>query len=319
MGGLGGRLGRGFAALALALAVSPALAGEPDSCRTVRFSDIGWTDLAATTAVSSRILLGLGYTPKTLILSVPVTFRSLKNKDIDVFLGNWMPTEEAERQPYIEDGSIDIVRPNLLGAKLTLAVPAETWDLGLHDFADLGKFADKLDHKIYGIESGAEANRTISDMIAAGKFGLAGFELVESSEQGMLAQLDRAVRRHQPMVFLGLEPHPMNVKFKIRYLDDPTNVFGPDDGAARVDTDVRGGYLSECPNVGAFVKNLVFTVAIEDEWMAAILFDHGEAPAVTEAWLKAHPADWAPWLDGVTTFDGKPGLAAVRASLGIAP
>ena len=34
------------------------------------------------------------------MLSVPVTFASLKNNDIDVFLGNWMPAQEADREPY---------------------------------------------------------------------------------------------------------------------------------------------------------------------------------------------------------------------------
>src|SRR5437764_8027048 len=53
------------ATLAAALAAGPALAGDADSCKTVKFSDVGWTDITATTAVTSRILEGLGYTPTT--------------------------------------------------------------------------------------------------------------------------------------------------------------------------------------------------------------------------------------------------------------
>ena len=34
------------------------------------------------------------------------------------------------------------------------------------------------------------------------------------------------------------------------------------------------------------------------------------------AWLKANPRAWEGWLRDVTTFDGQPGLDAVRASLG---
>ena len=41
------------------------------------------------------------------MLSVPVTYASLKNKDIDVFLGNWMPTMEADIKPYTDDESVE--------------------------------------------------------------------------------------------------------------------------------------------------------------------------------------------------------------------
>src|SRR5829696_1893285 len=103
----------------LALGSAAAQAAEPESCKAVRFADVGWTDITATTALASRLLEGLGYKPDTQVLSVPVTYKSLSNKDIDVFLGNWMPTMEADRKPYIEDKSIEVVGPNLEGAKYT--------------------------------------------------------------------------------------------------------------------------------------------------------------------------------------------------------
>jgi glycine betaine/proline transport system substrate-binding protein len=33
------------------------------------------------------------------------------------------------------------------------------------------------------------------------------------------------------------------------------------------------------------------------------------------AWLRANPVAANPWLEGVKTFDGKDGLAAVQAAL----
>ena len=62
----------------------------------MRFSDVGWTDVTATTALASELLRSIGYYPHVTVLSVPVTFASMQNKDIDVFLGNWMPTQEAD-------------------------------------------------------------------------------------------------------------------------------------------------------------------------------------------------------------------------------
>ena len=96
-------------ALALSAATSVAAAG----CEKVTFSDVGWTDITATTAAASVVLDALGYETDTKILSVPVTYTSMAAGDIDVFLGNWMPTMEGDIAPYREAGTVDTVRANL--------------------------------------------------------------------------------------------------------------------------------------------------------------------------------------------------------------
>ena len=50
---------------AAALADPSAAAGgaDPPECQTVRFSDIGWTDVTATTALAAQLLRNIGYTP----------------------------------------------------------------------------------------------------------------------------------------------------------------------------------------------------------------------------------------------------------------
>jgi len=304
-------------AISTALGAGTALAADPESCRAVSFSDVGWTDITATTATASVVLEALGYQPQVQVLSVPVTYASLKNGDIDVFLGNWMPTMEADIAPYREDGSVETIVTNLEGAKYTLAVPQYTFDEGLQSFQDIAKFRDKLDGKIYGIEPGNDGNRLILDMIEANQFDLGGFELVESSEAGMLSAVMRGSRSKQDMVFLGWEPHPMNANIDMAYLSGGDDVFGPDFGGATVHTNVRKGYVTECPNVGKLLTNLVFSLEMENEVMGAILDDGKEPNAAATEWLKANPAALDGWLAGVTTFDGGDGLAAVKAKLGL--
>ena len=302
---------------AILLAGGAVQAADPESCQTVRFSDVGWTDITSTTAATSVVLEGLGYEPETEVLSVPVTYASLKNQDIDVFLGNWMPTMEADVRPYLEDGSVENVGVNLEGAKYTLAVPTYLAEQGLKDFADIAKFRDQLEGQIYGIEPGNDGNRLILQMIEQDSFGLKGFEVVESSEQGMLAQVARAAQDQEPIVFLGWEPHPMNANFELTYLSGGDEVFGPNYGGATVYTNVRAGYLEECPNVGQLLKNQKFTLAMENEIMGAILNDGQDPGDAAAAWLKAHPDVVTGWLEGVTTFEGEPGLPAVKEHLGM--
>ncbi len=300
-----------------ALAAGPGLAAEPDSCAKVRFADVGWTDITATTAVTGTVLRALGYETSVDLLALPVTFQSLARGDIDVFLGNWMPTMEPMITPYLDKSEIDVVRVNLEGAKYTLAVSTSLADQGLKDFADIATFAEPLESKIYGIEPGNDGNKIILDMIAADAFGLGGFEIVETSEQGMLAQAARAERQGEGLVFLGWEPHPMNSNLAMTYLTGGDDWFGPEFGGSTVATNTRAGYVAECPNVGKLLQNLGFTLAMENEIMAPILDDGADPDETAAAWLTANPDVMTPWLEGVTTRDGGDALAAARGALGL--
>jgi len=304
-----------IAALGLGLSTCAAYASEPPSCRNVRFADVGWTDITATTAIASTLLEGLGYKPQTTMASVPITFAGITKKQIDVFLGYWSPSMTPVIDPFLKKGDLKVLdTPNLVGAKYTLAVPAYVAEAGLKSFADLPRFADKLDRKIYGIEPGNDGNALIQKMIKDNTFGLKDFKLVESSEAGMLVELDRAIKQKKWIVFLGWEPHPMNVNFKLSYLSGGDEVFGPNYGEAKVYTVVPPDYMSRCPNVGRLVSNLSFTTDLENRLMGPIM-DKANPQKVARGWLKDNPANLDKWLDGVKTADGKDGLEAVKSYL----
>ncbi|MBM3615656.1 MAG: choline ABC transporter substrate-binding protein [Alphaproteobacteria bacterium] len=306
-----------FRSALLGTAVTFALAGSAfaEGCDTITFSDVGWTDITATTAATSLIAEALGYETETKVLSVPVTYTGLAEGDIDVFLGNWMPTMEADIAPYRDASTVEVIRTNLEGAKYTLATNEAGAALGISDFNNIKDHKDALEGKIYGIEPGNDGNRLILQMIASGPFGLDGFEVVESSEAGMLAEVKNKTDAGEPIVFLGWEPHPMNANLKMTYLSGGDDVFGPNFGGAVVDTNTRKGYVAECPNTGKLLQNLVFSLQMENDIMGAILNDGADPRDAAKAWLAANPGTWEPWLDGVTTKDGGDAKAAVAAAL----
>lgn len=295
-----------------AIAISAASASFA-ACDTVVMSDVGWTDITTTTATAKHVLEALGYSVDVKVLSVPVTFAALESDDVDVFLGNWMPAQTGAIGPYTESGEIEVVNENLQGTKYTLATPTYAYDAGLKSYADIAKFRDELDGKIYGIEPGNEGNGYLVSLTEENKFDLKGFEVVESSEQGMLAQVARAYEDQEPVVFLGWEPHPMNANFSLKYLPGGEDFFG---GEGVVNTVTRKGYSEECPNVGALLANMDFTLEMENSIMGQIL-DEGADPAeATKAWLQDNPQVLDTWLKGVTTKDGGDAKAAVTAYLG---
>jgi glycine betaine/proline transport system substrate-binding protein len=302
------------AVLALgACLAAPAYAGDAESCKAVRFADVGWTDIQVTTGAASVVLEALGYTPEVKTLSVPVTYASLKNKDIDAFLGNWMPSMTADIQPYLDDKSVEQLATNLEGAGYGLVVPQYVADAGVKSLADLGANAEKFGGKIYGIEAGNDGNRIIQTMIDDAKNNLSGFTMVESSEAGMLTEAEKAIKNNEWIVFLAWTPHPIMGEMKIHYLD---GMGDSGFGAATVLTNVRAGYTSDCPNAGKLLANLKFDLAMEGAMMAPVLKDGADPKETARAWLKANPDAVKPWLAGVTTFDGGDAAAAVSAALG---
>lgn len=297
-----------------ALVVSFALPAYAD-CSTVRLAEPGWTDLALTTAITQVLLEGMGHETESDVLGIPIIYQSMKRGDLDVFMGYWDPAMEVYFDPYRDSSAIETIHTNLEGAKFTWAVPSYVYDAGVTSFTDLAAHADKFDKKLYGIEPGS--NEIMLDIVKKGDFDLGDWKVVESSEQGMLSQVGREVRRKNWIVFLGWAPHPMNTAFDLKYLRGGDAYYGPDFGGATVSTQVRAGYISDCPEVGKLLKQLTFDVALESEGMGYILDDGMRAKEAARKVIANHPDRLDTWLNGVETSNGAPALAAVKAELGL--
>lgn len=305
------------AALAMVLSAGAALAADPAECQVVRMSDPGWTDITSTNAIAATILGALGYQANIATLSVPIGYEGIKAGDVDVFLGNWMPAQSSFRADLDAAGAAEVLNRNLVGAKFTLAVPNYVAEAGVTDFADLAEHADAFGHKIYGIESGAPANTNIANMIAANDFSLGDWSVVESGEQAMLAQVARAGRGEDWIVFLAWAPHPMNTAFDLTYLAGGDAYFGPDFGGAEVFTLARTGWAETCQNAATFFRQLTFDIEAENQMMGRILDDKQEPGEAAKGWLAENPGVLDAWLADVTTFAGEPGLPAVKSALGL--
>lgn len=293
------------------------IAADDARCTTVTQSDPGWTDIASTNALSGVVLNALGYQQKVQNLSVALAFQGLKTGQVDVFLGNWMPAQAPVISKFTADGAVNVVGANLPAARFTLVVPEYVAAAGVKDFADLQKYAAKFNHKIYGIAPGAPANQNLKKMLNKQDFGLQNWQLVESSESGMLAQVTRAVERKEWIVFLGWEPHAMNTRFKLSYLSGGDAYFGANYGSATVNTVTRKDFASDCPNLNRFFTQLKFDVPLENAVITRVLDKQEAVQAAAKAELAKRPELLKAWLDGVTTREGQPAQPAVEKALGL--
>jgi glycine betaine/proline transport system substrate-binding protein len=283
----------------------------------VRFVYVPWTCVTVKTEVAEYILDTLGYDATSMMLSVPIAYQGMATGEADVFLGNWMPTMSSIAKPHFESKKVTQMNPIMENAKYTLAVPRYAYEGGLRHFEDIARFADKLDHRIYGIEEGNDGNEVIEMMISEDMFNLGDFEIIPSSETGMLSQVRSYARNEEWIVFLGWSPHWMNNVIDMEYLKgSDERTFGENDGTATVYINIRSGFDQEQPNVARFLQNYLVPIDMVNEAMTMLhednTMEHLDAGLI---WLRKNPEVYRGWMEGVTTVDGKPALPLIEKAI----
>ena len=186
----------------------------------------------------------------------------------------------------------------------------------------------KLAGKIYGIEPGNDGNRLILDMIKDDKFGLKGWEVVESSEQGMLSQVERATKRQGAyrLPRLGAPPdeHQVQDRLSERRRRCVRAEFRRRDGLHQR---ARRSRRKACPNRRQADRTISSSRSgwRTRSWVRSCSTASEPDKAATD-WLKANPAVLDAWLDG-RHDDRRPAgrchrqaePVALRSSLGLPP
>lgn len=302
-------------ALALVLSTSATVAhADAEACKTVRLADLGWTDIMLTDATAGLLLEALGYEPSETLLGLDVAYVSLREGDMDIFQGNWRPVQDENYQEFFDKGWVEDLGENLTGAKYTLAVPSYVSAKGVTSFSDVAANPDMFGGKIYGIEPGS--NAPLLQMIEEGRYGFdKDWQVVESSEAGMLVQVQRAIAREEPVVFMGWEPHPMNINYELTYLSGGEAEYGENYGGSTVHTLARPGFTADCPNVAKLFSQLRYTLDYENYGMRLMVDDGALPEDAARAMIAEMPELLDIWLEGVTTFAGQNGMDAVTKAL----
>ena len=304
-------LASGIALATTALFASAAHADD----QTLDFGVPAWPGITVKTAIAEQLLNPLGYETSTQEIGLQVIYQGIESGDIDAFLGAWLPAQREMFNPRKESGVLIDVANNVDGAQMTLAVPEYVYESGIQSFADLDENREQFEGEIYGFGAGSAASEILHNAIDSDTWGLGDWQVVDTSEVGMLSAARDAISREEPIVWVGWTPHWMNLELPMRYLEDPEDLFGENNGESDVLTLLRSGYAEATPNVVTFFEQFTFS-AEEQSWMIqAFGQEEQDLADVAEQWINDHPERIEAMLADVTTTDGDPAWPVIEAQL----
>ena len=282
---------------------------------TLDFGVPAWPGITVKTEIAEQLLAPLGYQTSTHELGLQVIYQGMDSGDIDVFLGGWMPAQRDMFEPREADDRLRAVANNVDGAQMTLAVPEYLYEQGIQSFADLDANREQFDGQIHGFGAGSAASEILEAAIADDAWGLGDWRLVDTSEVGMLSAARDAISREEAIVWVGWTPHWMNLELPMRYLDDPEDLFGENNGESDVLTIFRSDYAETNPELVSFFEAFTFS-ADEQSWM---IQEYGlkerDLSEVAGEWIRDNVERVETMLADVNDRDGEPAWPQVQAAL----
>ena len=270
---------------ALALGMSGAMAADKPALKIGYVN--GWDDSVAVTHVAGEILkTKLGYDVTLQPVEPAIMWQGIARGDLDATLSAWLPATHGEYFEKLKD-KVTVLGTNYDGAKIGLIVPEY---VEAKTIADLEKYAKDFDGKITGIDAGAGVMRRTEEAIK--EYDLKSIKLMPSSGPAMTTALTRAERSQKPIVVTGWIPHWMFAQWKLRFLEDPKNVFGE---AEHVDTVANPGLEAKAPEAVAFLKKISWSA----EEVGAVMLSIRDGVKPDEAakqWIAKNPDRVAEWL-----------------------
>ncbi|MYL33900.1 glycine/betaine ABC transporter substrate-binding protein [Pontibacillus yanchengensis] len=195
---------------------------EDSKDETIVFGETTWTSTLLPTQISKQILEKAGYKVETKQISQPLIFKGLQNKEIDFFMDAWLPHTEAELwSKYKED--LQKVATSYEDVPLGWVVPEYVEESTIKDLK--GK-ASKFDERVVTIAAGAGIVEISKQVI--NDYGLENYELIKSGEATMIATLDDAIEKEEPIIITGWRPHSMFAKYDLKFLEDSKENFKKD-------------------------------------------------------------------------------------------
>jgi len=242
-----------------------------------------WAEGVAFTHLAAVALEAKGYQVELTPLEPGPIYATLAKGDKDLFLDAWLPNTHGSYWEKYGD-QIDKLGESFSDGTTGLVVPAYVDE---NSILDLNAAKDKYEGKIIGIGSGAGIHGNTEKAIEAYELD---YEQITSSGPAMIASLEKAYKKEEPIIITGWKPHYKWARFDLKYLEDPKNIY-PKDVCAIL---ARQGFKEERPKVAAFFQNFNLS---EDQLygLMAIMKENNDPKAAAQQWFNENKAAVEAW------------------------
>ncbi len=273
--------------------------------KTVRLSYVEWSEtVAATNMVKTVIQEKLKLACEIVPMTADQMWEAVATGKVDGMVAAWLPTTHGNYYEMYKD-QIEDLGPNLVGTQIGLVVPDITVGrqtagsgqrndpyIKANSIEDLKKYANKFNRRIIGIDP--ESGIMQKTREAMREYGLYNYELIKGSEVSMTAELSDAIRKQRWIVVTGWVPHWKFARWKLKFLEDPKNVYG---GKEEIHTIVRMGLKDDMPKVYRFLDNFNWSPEELEQLMIWIKEDNGMFPGEKAMrYLRFHQKQVNSWL-----------------------
>ena len=285
---------------------SSILPGQPKAAeKIVRLAYVEWSEtIASTNLVQAVLQEKMGVQCEIIPMTADKMWEAVATGQVDAMVAAWLPSTHGHYYQQFKDRLVDL-GPNLEGTQIGLVVPDITVGrqtaatgqrnapyITVESIPELKDYARKFQGKIIGIDPEAGIMKKTREAMQV--YGLTNFRLIEGSEISMAAELSDAIRKQKWIVVTGWIPHWKFARWKLKFLEDPENVFG---GKERIHTMVREGLKEDMPEVYRFLD--AYTISPEDLGQLTIWIyeDDGMFPYDKALrYMRYHSQQIASWL-----------------------
>lgn len=214
--------------------------GGAENKGTIQIGLNNWAETIAVSNMWKVILEEKGYNVKLTTSAKSPLWAGVADGELDVALEVWLPyTDKPLYEKYKEN--IELKEPWYKGTGLGLVVPK--YVKNVDSITQLNQKKEMFNGKIIGIEPGASLMKLTEKAIKKYKLN---YDLIESSGAAMMAQVQEAFDKKEPVLVTLWNPHWAFAEYELKYLKDPKNIYGKGE---KIYYMTRTGFENEFPEV----------------------------------------------------------------------
>jgi glycine betaine/proline transport system substrate-binding protein len=314
---------RPLVAIALALALSlvaAACGGDDDTAGgdidTIKLAVNPWNGSAANVAVAANLLENeLGYTVETVEIDENAQWAAINTGELHASLEVW-PSGHADNVTDFIDNGDGVVNAGLLGPVGKIGWYTPTYMVDQHpELATWEGFADPALAGLYATAETGDAGQFLGgdpsfvqydeDIIT--NLGLPLEVVYAGSEEAILASLDSAISRDEPVLVYLWTPHSAHNAYDLTevalpaYSDDcyataEDNGVDCDYPADELFKIVWSGLAEGAPDANTLLTNMRYATSDQVAMLASIETDGMSVEDAAAKWIADNEATWSAWL-----------------------